>query len=242
MKMALREGGHSYVINGFGSNMKKVIILTIAALLIIGTISGGTWAFFSDTETSQNNTITAGSLDLQVGVTDPCTESIDLGYQIQHGMSDNAADWTVTNLGSADGILSIDVSSIVNYENNRIEPEQAAGDTTTGVAEGELGDFVDMAIWLDIDQSGGWSSGDMYLGSDGSVVNWVSGSSLPAGAYDDVNNYAGIDWEPGDGMPTLPGSGDLDFMVESDFPNDVNDNRTQTDSCVFDINFTLEQV
>ena len=175
--------------------MKKVIGLTFAALLIIGIAGGGTWAFFSDSEISQNNTLTAGTLDLQVGATDPCTESIDVGPNLKPGDSGNAADWTVSNLGSVTGTLSIDMGSITNYENTRIEPEEAAGDTTTGATEGELGDFVDMAIWLDVNQSGSWDSGDMYLKSDGSVVSWVSGSSVPSGAYDDINNYDSVSWD-----------------------------------------------
>ena len=222
--------------------MKKVIGLTLVAILIIGIVGGGTWAFFSDNETSQNNTLTAGTLDLQVGAADPCTESIDIGTQIQPGNGGNAADWTTTNLGSVSGTFKVEIGSINNYENTRSEPEEAAGDTTSGATEGELGDFVDIAIWLDMDRSGGWNTGDMYLKSDGTVVNWVSGSSLPSEAYDDINNYAGVDWETTDGMPTMAGAADLDFMVEYDFPSDVNDNRAQSDSSVFDITFTLEQV
>ena len=222
--------------------MKKVIGLTLAAILIAGIAGAGTWAFFSDSEVSQNNTITAGTLDLQVGATDPCTESVDVGTQIQPGASGNAADWTTTNLGNVSGTLKVEISSITNYENTRSEPEEAAGDTTAGATEGELGDFVDIAIWLDVNRSGGWDSGDMYLRSNGAVVNWVSGSSLPSEAYDDINNYSGLSWDSTDGMPTLAGSGDLDFMVEYDFPSDVNDNRAQSDSSVFDITFTLEQV
>jgi predicted ribosomally synthesized peptide with SipW-like signal peptide len=44
--------------------MKKIIGLTIAALLIIGIVGAGTFAYFSDTETSANNTFTAGTLNL----------------------------------------------------------------------------------------------------------------------------------------------------------------------------------
>ena len=221
--------------------MKKNLVLIFSALLVLALTSGGTWAFFTDTESSTSNSITAGTLDLRVGTADPCTESINLGYQIQPGMSGNAADWTVTNLGNISGNLKITIESITNNENTRTEPEEAAGDTTSGAAEGELGDFVDIAFWLDVNQSGGWDAGDMYLKSDGTVVNWASGSSLPAETYDDINNYAGIDWESTDGMPTLSGSADLDFMVEYTFPSDTNDNRTQSDSCVFDITFVLEQ-
>ena len=222
--------------------MKKVIGLTLAAILIAGIAGGGTWAFFSDSETSQNNTLMAGTLDLQVGATDPCTEFIDIGTQLQPGDSGNAADWAVTNLGNISGTLKVEVGTITNYENTRTEPEQAAGDTTAGATEGELGDFVDIAIWLDVNRSGGWDSGDMYLRSNGTVVNWVSGSSLPSEAYDDINNYSGLSWDSTNGMPTLAGSGALDFMVEYDFPSDADDNRAQSDSSVFDITFTLEQV
>jgi len=157
--------------------MKKVIGLTLAAILIAGIAGGGTWAFFSDSETSQNNTLTAGTLDLRVGATDPCTESINLGTQIKPGDNDNAADWTITNLGNISGTLKVEIGSITNY-----------------------------------------------------------------GAYDDLNNYAGIDWESTDGMPTLTGSGELDFVVEYIFPGGSNDNRAQSDSTIFDIIFTLEQV
>jgi spore coat-associated protein N len=44
--------------------MKKIIGLTIAAIIVIAIAGVGTFAFFSDTETSANNTITAGTLDL----------------------------------------------------------------------------------------------------------------------------------------------------------------------------------
>ena len=114
--------------------MKKVIGLTLAALLITGIVGGGTWAYFSDIETSQNNTLTAGTLDLQVGATDPCSESINIGTQIQPGDSGNAADWTATNLGNVSGTLRVTISAITNNENSWSEPEQAAGDATAAQA------------------------------------------------------------------------------------------------------------
>ena len=46
--------------------MKKIIGLTIAAVLIIGLVGAVTWAYFSDTEESTGNTITAGTLNLTV--------------------------------------------------------------------------------------------------------------------------------------------------------------------------------
>ena len=47
--------------------MKK-ILLSLALILVFGTAAyiGGTGAFFSDTETSTNNTFTAGAIDLKI--------------------------------------------------------------------------------------------------------------------------------------------------------------------------------
>jgi len=42
--------------------MKKIIGLSIAALLIIGIVAVGTYAYFSDTAASTGNTWTAGTL------------------------------------------------------------------------------------------------------------------------------------------------------------------------------------
>jgi predicted ribosomally synthesized peptide with SipW-like signal peptide len=46
--------------------MKKILGLTIAALLVIAMVAAGTFAYFSDTEQSTANTFTAGTLDLKV--------------------------------------------------------------------------------------------------------------------------------------------------------------------------------
>jgi spore coat-associated protein N len=46
--------------------VKKILGLTISALLVIGMVAAGTFAYFSDTEQSTANTFTAGTLDLKV--------------------------------------------------------------------------------------------------------------------------------------------------------------------------------
>ncbi len=227
--------------------MKKIVGLSVAALLIIGIIGGATFAYFSDTEIAVDNTLTAGTLNLQVGAADPCTESINLGTQIDPGDSGTAADWTVVNQGSMSGRLRVTFdSTITNNENTWTEPEENAvpPDATSGADEGELGDFVDIAIWLDINESGSWDSGDKYLQSDGTVVDWVGAGPLPSAAYDAINNYSALDWDytDGDGMPTMVSSDNLDFMVEYDFPSDPNDDWAQSDSSVFDVTFVLEQI
>ena len=45
--------------------MKRILGLTIAVLLLIGMTGIGTWAYFSDVETSTGNVLAAGTLDLK---------------------------------------------------------------------------------------------------------------------------------------------------------------------------------
>jgi spore coat-associated protein N len=43
--------------------MRKILALSVAALLVMGLVGGGTWAYFTDTETSDGSFL-AGTLDL----------------------------------------------------------------------------------------------------------------------------------------------------------------------------------
>jgi predicted ribosomally synthesized peptide with SipW-like signal peptide len=52
-------------VKGGLTNVRKFIIALLATALALG-IMGGAFAYFSDTETSTDNTFTAGTLDLQV--------------------------------------------------------------------------------------------------------------------------------------------------------------------------------
>ncbi|MBM2824431.1 MAG: hypothetical protein HW402_95 [Dehalococcoidales bacterium] len=44
--------------------MKKILGLGVVALLVMGLVGGGTWAYFNDVETSSGNILTAGTLNL----------------------------------------------------------------------------------------------------------------------------------------------------------------------------------
>ncbi len=48
--------------------MKRILVLGAVVILTMALISGGTWAYFSDPETSEDNTLTAGTLDLSTPV------------------------------------------------------------------------------------------------------------------------------------------------------------------------------
>ncbi len=51
-------------------------MMTIAFVAFF--IGGGTYAYYSDVENASDNTFESGTLNLQVGDVDPCTESISV--------------------------------------------------------------------------------------------------------------------------------------------------------------------
>ncbi len=57
--------------------MKKLLGLAIAVILIIGIGGVGVWAYFSDTESSTNNQLTAGTLDLKTNDVDGVTQTLN---------------------------------------------------------------------------------------------------------------------------------------------------------------------
>ena len=212
--------------------MDTRILMSILVIGVVAMAAGaGTFAYFSDTETSEGNTFTAGTLNLKVGDVDSTTEKINIP-NLKPDDSGNAADWTVQNTGSITGDLSISIPSITNNENTITEPEQDAGDTSN---TGELGSYLKVSIWLDMDQDGAWSEGDIALKSDGSTVTNEGSTEKP---YDYLDNYGGDSWND---VVTMGSNAAFDFMVDYDFPPANNDDTTQSDSAVFNITFSLEQ-
>jgi len=215
--------------------MKRILGLALSAFVLMALVAGGTWAYFSDTEASGTNTITAGKLNLKVN--NEAVFSITLNAR-KPGHSGNAATWLVNNDGDLNGDLSVTISAITNNENTRHNMETAAGDTIDDV--GELGSLLKIAFWMDVDKDGTWSDGDYYLKSDGNKVSWASGSSLPSAAYDIVNNYDSDTFA--NCQTGVTGGNDLgNFRVEYDFPEGGStDNIAQTDDVQFTITFELK--
>ncbi|AKB29845.1 hypothetical protein MSSIT_3126 [Methanosarcina siciliae T4/M] len=105
----------------------------LLSVLIIGTVAvvagAGTWAAFSDTETSNNNTFTAGTLDLTLGQL--VTGGVNLA-NIYPGANGTMA-WDVENVGSINGTLSLafDVYTPIEGTPSTITP---AGNSTINEA------------------------------------------------------------------------------------------------------------
>jgi spore coat-associated protein N len=211
--------------------MKKILVSLMTILLVSALIGGGVYAVFSDLETAPA-TFTAGTLNLKVGATDPCTETITVS-NLKPGDAANAAAWLTRNDGSIAGKLTVALGTITNSENGVQEPE--TGDTGE---PGELGANLKVAFWMDADKDGAWSSGDYYLQSDGTKVAWASGSTLPSAAYATVDSYASKTWTD---VQNIAGTTDAgNFRIEYDLPS-ATGSTVQSDSCAFTITFTLNQ-
>ena len=130
--------------------MKKIFGLTVAALMVMGLIGGGTWAYFSDPETSSGNILTAGTLDLTLDGNDDDIKVIEaLVSDVKPG--DNNSEYIeLANAGSLEGELDILFSAITNTESTGTT-EYESDAIGSG---GELGADATMAVWIDVNANG----------------------------------------------------------------------------------------
>ena len=157
---------------------KRLLISLIVIALSVAVIGAGTFAYYSDTETSKGNSFTAGSLDLQV-------ESQGVWYNGDIVPSINAAfDAIVNNLkpgdagvltipiknsGSLAGTPSLKVFNLLETAGLNVEPE---GDTTA-----DLGGKIDIVVKFD-----GVAVGSGTLRSLAGTTLSAPAGSLGAGA------------------------------------------------------------
>ena len=160
--------------------MKKILGLTVAALLVMGLVGGGTWAYFSDVETSTGNTFTAGTLNLKVSDAAPLTEHFEVTNTVP-GAS-GSKDWLLKNDGSIAGSLDITFSSIVDAENGVNEPEAADPDEDGTEAspgtDGELAEVLALVIYIDENNDDTYTEGTATLIYNGFVKPGLEGEQL----------------------------------------------------------------
>jgi len=202
--------------------MKKIWGLILALVLIIGLVGAGTYAYFSDTESSVDNTLTAGTLDLNIEGGDVAITTFDVS-NVAPGDNGTASS-TLLNSGSLAGELDIATSGIDNVPG--VGGEYGGG-------SGELGANAEIAIYLDIDQTGTRTAGDVGLQSNGTTYDPTGGLQ-----YDIIDNYANEFWNAV--VAAMAASAQDDIIVLWDVPTDTG-NDVQGDSVSFNITFTLEQ-
>ena len=228
--------------------MKKIIGLSVAIALIIALIGTGTWALFSDTEETLDNTFTAGIIDLEVPVgggvvTVPVTGLTDLkpcetGYI------------TITLTPTADSNpmhVWKHIKTIIDedrVDTTITEPEQAwYTDENSGVAKNDIDRYIHFDMTVNdtevvILESEGW-----LLSHNGTTASGIFDPEIIAGADNGVAChwiYLGIL----DPRTTGAYAGSVTTMViEQSFHMDGSvGNWAQSDILTFDEEFFALQV
>jgi spore coat-associated protein N len=202
--------------------MRKIIILSVAVLVIIGLVSAGTYAYFSDTESSTNNVLTAGTLDLNINGGNVAVTTFTASG-VAPGDSGSGSS-TLTNVGTIAGELDVATSAVTNTA--------GAGGTEYEGGSGELGANAQIAMYIDLDQSGSWNAGDIGLQSNGTTYSFPTALN-----YDVINNYASKTWNA---VETMVAAAADNIVVNWQVPAGTG-NDIQGDSVRFDISFILEQ-
>ena len=161
--------------------MKKILGLIVAMVLFTGMAGIGTWAYFSDTESSTGNTITAGTLDLKTNDVDGVTATLPATNM---GPGDSTGPQTITlkNNGST-ASASLDMS--FSYVNTDVGPNTIpmTADQTAFMLEVTTLDYgaTDLAAIVDDSNGNGWLDlQDLLVDFSNEMVGLTPG--LAAGA------------------------------------------------------------
>jgi predicted ribosomally synthesized peptide with SipW-like signal peptide len=207
--------------------MKKILVSMMTIALVSTLIGGGIYAAFSDTETTGNNTMSAGTLDLDYGGGNGDEQGTAFFTLADKAPGDSgSATQTIANAGNATGTLDVSVSAITNTA--------GAGGTEYEGGSGELGGVATIAIWIDVDESGTWNTGDIELESDGTAVDYDTDNTLDGGTIDSYDSDA---WST---VTTMSGAAQDTVQIDWAIPSAAG-NTIQGDSISFTITFTLNQ-
>ncbi len=233
---------------------KRILFSSLSILASAAVVTGATFAFFSDSETSTGNTFTAGRLDLTVdGHNNPGTL-----VTLTAKPSEQLAPTTITlrNSGSNGGIADLHFQGVTDGQGTGTEPECVAEhgqwSETDGACAGptpidNVSTKIGVDIGYDLDGSGAIEDNEYLIWTDvpgtpsGGVIN---AGELSWGTPTDTNkivatlaqlNSVGFDLGHLSGGDTRQLK--LSFHLKAD-----TDNEYQGDVSTFDIEFTLHQV
>ncbi len=113
--------------------MKKILGLAVAIVLFFGMASIGTWAYFSDIETSQSNTLAAGTLDLKTNDADGVSQTLYV-TDMAPGVIENAVTISLNNTGSVNA-TSLDLSFSYINTDGAPNPTPMTADQTAAMIE-----------------------------------------------------------------------------------------------------------
>lgn len=210
--------------------MKKILGLAIAAVLIMATVGFGTWSYFSDQESSNDNQITAGTLDMKIN-------NADADYTILTGLTNKGPGDTgsnfapLKNAGSLPGKFSLATGAVTNTG-----ATIGTGEFADGV--GNLGANSLIAPWVDVNANSIFDSGDLPLKSDQTVKTYADGKQ-----WDTWDNFASKTWDPViASLAPHPGPNNIiNFYIDWSIDGSKG-NNIQGDSVKLSFTFYLDQI
>lgn len=238
--------------------MKKFLLSLLTISAVAAVVITASSAFFSDTETSNDNTFEAGAIDLQIDYQGYYNKKVD--------GQPNAGNWSLKDLVDekffnftdikpgdfGEGTLSVHVynndawmcmyvENMESLENGINDPEIEAGDELT--ESGELADNLYFTAWAD-DGDNIWESGETLLFSNqyGPASDVLNGKTYAIAdsttGYGPIiastTQYIGLKWCAGE-MKIIPETG----VIACD--GSTMGNESQTDSVTADLRFYVEQ-
>jgi len=200
--------------------MRKIAGSLISILLALLFTGIGTLANFTHTEASQRSMPTEGRPDLRM-LTD---KSAVYAFQFSNLVpgSSGSSHNKLINAGDQSGQLGVYFSEVTNTPGTTGEYADNNGD---------LGARAEIAVYIDLDMSGSWNSGDIGLKSDGTI--YYNPTALD---YTALDGYGGVKWD----VVTMLASAEVNVIIMWRVPITVG-NEIQGDSVSFDITFVLEQ-
>ena len=223
----------------FKSRSSKVlaILLVIAVFLVFAQGSASTSAWFEVQENVKDNLFSAAKLKLLLNFGSPASLPFNV-LDIAPGDSGEGMVTIVSDTGSIDANLSVSVTNFGQSENGCLQPEKDAGDPC---GAGDLGLGLKMAMFVDVNQSGVFDSGDYEL-----AYNCQPPIPYPGNTgnlhFSTAPNFAGCNYSD---IITMSGGDQVDLVIKWKLPGTWNypkhQNILMTDQLWYDVEILLSQ-
>ena len=201
---------------------RRKVLTGLGTIGVAGAAAGaGTMAYFSDTEESTGNTVSAGTLDLTPGASsDGGSFNISVSGLVPDDGGQEVGYLDLKNNGSIDGELDYEITGWTDYENGLVGGEDDADGSggDPGAGNGELSGALEIQAFVDR------SPGSGGRNEDGSLTSgWVG---LSSGIVDtNVSMSAGES---------------IRIWIDARIPSGTG-NEVQSDSVEIDAAFHLDQ-
>jgi spore coat-associated protein N len=160
--------------------MKKLLGLIVVALMVIGLVGGGTYAYFSDPETSADNQFAAGTLNLTLNGEDGDMATGLFTVTDANPGEVGVGTWTLVNNGTLDGYIDLSGIAVTNAENYDADTDEAEAsvdaDTSDETGVGELAANLDVVLFVDDGAGGGTANNGIKDGTEAAIYSGKLGS------------------------------------------------------------------